>query len=184
MMEITTHYNYFSVSNLQSIELRFRKETITALIILPNKNININEFIELLSKDNEYLYTITNNMKSSKIHLKFPKFKVNYSKSLKDVLKYMNVILHFEKNADFSKIRQQNDIYINDIIHKTFLEINEEGTEAAAVTMVEVVFNSVAPRQEEIIQMNVNRPFLFILRNDRLPKNHDIVFISKIEEIN
>ena len=184
MMQTTKHFNYFSDSNLQSIELRFKKESTSAIIILPNKNININEFIELLSKDNDYLYTIINNMKNSKVDLKLPKFELTYSKSLKEILKFMGVNLPFEKNADFSKIRIQNDIFINDIIHKTYLKVNEDGTEAAAITMVEMMFNSMMPKEEQIYEMNVNRPFLFILRNDRLPKNYDIVFISKIEEIN
>jgi len=184
MMEITDHYNYFEDSNLQSIELSFKRESISALIILPNKNININEFIEILDKDNEYLYTIINNMKYNKVNLKLPKFELRYSKSLKEVLKNMGVNLPFEKGADFSKIRTQNDIYIDEIIHKTYLKVNEQGTEAAAITAVIMVGNAYNPFEEKIYHMNVNRPFLFILRNNKLPKNYDIIFISKIEEIN
>ena len=185
MMQITKNFNYFEDSNLQAIELIFQKETINALIILPNKDLNINEFIEILDKDNDYIYSIINNMKSNKVNLKLPKFELNYSKALKEVLRTMGVNLPFEKNADFSKIRAQNDINIDEIIHKTYLKVNEQGTEAAAVTAVIVTFNSMfRPEPEKIYYMNVNRPFLFILRNDRLPKNYDIVFISKIEEIN
>ena len=141
--------------------------------------------VELLDKDNEYFYTIVNNMKDNKVNLRLPKFEINYEKKLKEVLKTMGVNLPFEKNADFSKIRVQNDIYINEIIHKTYLKVNEQGTEAAAVTAIEMVFNSAAnPRLEKIYNMHVNRPFIFILRNDRLPKNYDIIFISKIEKLN
>ena len=185
MMQITKKFNYFEDSNLQAIELRFNKEAITAIIILPNKDLNINEFIEILDKDNDYIYSIINNMKSNKVNLRLPKFELNYSKSLKEVLRTMGVNLPFEKNADFSKIRTQNDIYIDEIIHKTYLKVNEQGTEAAAVTAVIMALNAAFnPEPEKIYNMNVNRPFLFILRNDRLPKNYDIVFISKIEEIN
>jgi len=185
MMQITKKFNYFEDSNLQAIELRFNKEAITAIIILPNKDLNINEFIEILDKDNDYIYSIINNMKSNKVNLKLPKFELNYSKSLKEVLRTMGVNLPFEKNADFSKIRTQNDIYVDEIIHKTYLKVNEQGTEAAAVTAVIMALNAAFnPEPEKIYNMNVNRPFLFILRNDRLPKNYDIVFISKIEEIN
>ena len=185
MMQITKKFNYFEDSNLQAIELMFHKEKINAVIILPNKALNINEFIEILDKDNDYIYSIINNMKYNKVNLKLPKFELNYSKSLKEVLRTMGVNLPFEKNADFSKIRTQNDIYIDEIIHKTYLKVNEQGTEAAAVTAIIMKFNSAFnPEPEKIYGMNVNRPFLFILRNDRLPKNYDIVFISKIEEIN
>ena len=184
MMENTGHYNYFEDSNLQSIELPFKKESFSALIILPNKNLNINEFIEILDKDNDYLNTIINNMKYNKVNLKLPKFELEYSKSLKEILIDMNVKLPFENIADFSKIRTQNDIHIDDIIHKTYLKVNEQGTEAAAITAIIMVENAFIPREEKIFKMNVNRPFIFILRNNEFPKNYDIVFISKIEEIN
>ena len=184
MMENTGHYNYFEDSNLQSIELPFKKESFSALIILPNKNININEFIEILDNDNDYLYTIINNMKYNKVNLKLPKFELEYSKNLKEILIDMNVKLPFENIADFSKIRTQNDIHIDDIIHKTYLKVNEQGTEAAGITAIIMLENAFIPREEKIYNMNINRPFIFILRNNEFPKNYDIVFISKIEEIN
>ena len=182
MMSISEHYNYFEDSNIQSIEMRFKKESISALIILPNEKLNVNEFIEILDKDNEYYYSIINNMKYNKVNLRLPKFEINYSKYLKEVLKSMEVILPFKTEADFSKIRAQNDIHIDEIIHKTYLKVNEQGTEAAAVTAVIMVEGMALG--EKSYNMNVNRPFLFILRNNKLPKNHDIIFISKIEEIN
>ena len=183
-MELTDHFNYFQDSNLQAVELNYKKESISALIILPNEKLNINEFIEILDKDNSYFYTILNNLKNHKVNLRLPKFELNYSKQLKEVLKTMEVNLPFEKNADFSQLRAQNDIYINEIIHKTYLKVDEQGTEAAAVTMVEILLNSAfRPEEEEIYLMHVNRPFLFILRNYNFPKNYDIVFISKIEEL-
>ena len=184
-MEITKYFNYFEDSNLQAIELNFKKEVISALIILPNKKLSMNEFIEILDKDNDYYYSIINNLKRNKVNLRLPKFEITYSKQLKEVLKIIGVNLPFEKNADFSKIRSQNDIYINEIIHKTYLKVDEQGTEAAAVTMIEMVTGSAfQPEQEKIYFMHVNRPFLFILRNKNLPKNYDIIFISKIEELN
>ena len=183
-MEITKNYNYFEDSNLQAIELNFKKESISALIILPSQKLNINEFIEILDKDNDYYYSIINNLKNAKVNLRLPKFELTYTKQLKEVLKTIGVNLPFEKNADFSKIRSQNDIYIDEIIHKTYLKVNEQGTEAAAVTAVIMITNSLPPRNEKIYNMYVNRPFLFILRNENFPKNYDIVFISKIEELN
>ena len=111
-MEITKNYNYFEDSNLQAIELNFKKESISALIILPSQKLNINEFIDILDKDNDYYYSIINNLKNAKVNLRLPKFELTYTKQLKEVLKTIGVNLPFEKNADFSKIRSQNDIYI------------------------------------------------------------------------
>ena len=69
-MEITKYYNYFEDTNLQAIELKFIKESTSAIIILPNEKIDINGFIDILDKDNEYFYTIVNNMKYSSKKIK------------------------------------------------------------------------------------------------------------------
>ena len=156
----------------------------SAFIILPNENININDFIDILDKDNEYIYTIIDNFKHSKVNIEIPKFEIEYKESLKEVLKNMGVNLAFNTNADFSNIRIQNDLLVNDVIHKAYLKINEEGTEAAAATIVEMVRFGINIKEEKFYNMKINRPFLFIIRNNRLPKNNDILFISKIEEIN
>jgi serpin B len=180
----TEHYFYFEDSNLQAIELTFQRDSMSALIILPNKNIDINGFIDILDIDNEYLYTIIDNMKYLKVNIEMPQFEIEYKESLKEVLKKMGVNLAFNSNADFSKIRMQNDLKIDDVIHKTYLKVNEVGTEAAAVTIVEMDEMAIMPREEKIYNMIVNRPFLFIIRNKKLPKNYDIIFISKVEELN
>ena len=183
-MITTKHFKYFKDSNIQAIELPFKKDTMSALIILPKQNLNINEFINIIADDNEYLYTIIDNLKYSKVNLEMPKFKVTYKESLKEVLKNMGVKLAFSNKADFSKIRRQNDLMIDEIIHKTYLDVNEDGAEAAAVTMIKKKNKAIISKPEITYNMIINRPFLFILRNGNLPKNYDISFISKIETIN
>ena len=69
-------------------------------------------------------------------------------------------------------------------MHKTYLKVNERGTEAAAVTAVKGTKKTAKKHTPEIIyQMKVNRPFLFIIRSNRLPFDIDILFISKIEKL-
>ena len=69
-------------------------------------------------------------------------------------------------------------------MHKTYLKVDEEGTEAAAVTaVIGTRITSVGPDIEIIYQMKVNRPFLFFLRNKKLPADNDLLFMSKIEII-
>ena len=106
-MKITKYFYYFQDSNLQAIKLPFRKDFMSALIILPNKNLNINEFINILNNDNEYLYSIIDNLKNSKVNLELPKFEITYKESLKEILKNMGVNLAFNNKADFSNIRSQ-----------------------------------------------------------------------------
>ena len=180
----TEHFSYYEDSNLKAIVFPFKKDFMSALIILPNENININDFIDILDKDNEYIYTIIDNLKYLKVHIEMPKFEIEYKESLKKVIMDMGVNLAFNNSADFSNIRNQNDLLIDDIIHKTYLKVNEDGTEAAAVTIVEMDEGAMEPREElKIYNMIINRPFLFIIRNGRLPKNYDIIFISKVEEL-
>ena len=66
MMQITQFFSYFEDCNLQAISLPYEKDSISAIVILPKKDLNINEFIELLDKDNEYFYSIVDNFKSNK----------------------------------------------------------------------------------------------------------------------
>ena len=183
-MRNTDHFAYFEDSNLQSIELPFKKDFMSAIIILPKENLDINEFIDIIDKDNEYIYSIIDNFKNSKVNIEMPRFEIEYKESLKEVLEDMGVKLAFTTIADFSNIRRQNDLMIDDIIHKTYLKVNEDGTEAAAITIVEMVENAMEIiKEEKIYNMKINRPFLFIIRNNKLPKNYDIIFISKVEEL-
>ena len=92
-------------------------------------------------------------------------------------------------SADFpglkKELKQTEHIFIDKVIQKTFLKVDEEGTEAAAVTMVigKMKITSVKRAPPKIYPMIVDRPFLFLLRNKNLPKNHELLFMSKIEEL-
>ncbi len=184
-MKISSYYYYFQDANLQAIQFDYEKDSMSALIILPKKELDINELINIFNDDNEYLYTIINNSKNCKVNVQMPKFEITFKENLKQILKEMGVTLAFDKNADFTNIRSQNDLLIDEIIHKTYLKVDEGGTEAAAVTAIQMGFKmSMLPRQEITYNMIINRPFLFIIRNKNFPKNYDIIFISKIEEIN
>ena len=80
MMRISGYFSYFEDSNIQVIKLNFLSEAIYSLIILPKKNIKINEFINMLENNNEYLYTIYDNLKPTNINLEIPKFEIRYEK--------------------------------------------------------------------------------------------------------
>ena len=153
----------------------------SALIILPKTNIDINNFIENINED--YIYKINDKFELAKVKIELPKFKITFQESLVEVLKEMGMNEAFSLKADFRGIRKQNDLFIDDVIHKTYLSVDEEGTEAAAVTIVQMMLASAGPMKLNYYEMNVNRPFLFILKNHKLPKNNDIVFISKIVEL-
>ena len=88
------------------------------------------------------------------------------------------------KLADFSGLREGGGLFISKVIHKTYLKVNEEGTEAAAVTAIGMDGMAMPGLEEEkIYEMKVNRPFLFLLKNMKLPEGYNLVFMSKIEKV-
>ena len=181
-MRQLTHYLYYEDNKLQAVQLPYKDDGMSALIILPRENIDINKYIMSLDSDNTNLNSLIKNLNNAKVNLELPKFELEFFTSLKEVLIDMGMEKAFTNNADFSGLREENQLKIDDVLHKTYLKVDEKGTEAAAVTAVGGRVTSVAPQQEIVYEMKVNRPFLFILRSNKLPVDYDILFISKIEK--
>ena len=178
-----THYLYYEDNKIQAVQLPYQDDGMSALIILPRENIDINKYIMSLDSDNTNLNSLIKNLNYFKVNLELPKFELKFFTSLKEVLMDMGMEKAFTNNADFSGLREENELKIDDVLHKTYLKVDEKGTEAAAVTVVVVEKTSAGPKPEMVYQMKVNRPFLFILRSNKLPADYDVLFISKIEKI-
>ena len=183
-MQKMDHFSYYEDSKVQAIQLPYTKDGMSALIILPRENMDINKYITSLSSNEKSLSELISKLKSYKVNLELPKFKLEFSSSLKETLKDMGMITAFTNGADLTGLREEGNLKIDDVLHKTFLKVNENGTEAAAVTAVVVVNGSSGRTVQEIIyHMKVNRPFLFMLRSNKLPSGYDMIFMSKIEKI-
>ena len=155
----------------------------SALIILPRETVDINEYIVSLNSKENSINQLIKKLKNFKVNIELPKFELEFYSSLKEVLGDMGMKKAFTNNADLTGLRKENDLKIDDVLHKTYLKVNELGTEAAAVTAVTTKCTSAGPRKEIIYQMKVNRPFLFLLRSSKLPTDYDLLFISKIEKL-
>ena len=178
------HFRYFSNKEIQAIELPFQKDFMSAIIILPSEKIEINSFIKNNLAKKNYLTDIINKLDYAKVHLELPKFEVTFEETLNHVIKKLGMKKIFNSlEADLSGLYIRKGLFVSQVIHKTYLKINEEGTEAAAVTLVAVDEASMAGEEEIIHEMKVNRPFLFLLKNWELPEGYDMVFMAKIEEI-
>ncbi len=174
MMNQKSKFNYYQTNNYQAIELPYGNGDFNMLVILPSTSNDINSFINQL--DGSFWNNILNNMNSTKVNLWLPKFKMEYFINLNDALKALGMPTAFDPaNADFSKMRKEKDIYISNVLHKTYVNVDEEGTEAAAATAVEISYTSVNGPKE--INMKVNHPFIFAIRE----KNSGaILFIGKV----
>jgi len=108
-----------------------------------------------------------------------PKFTLEYELLLNDVLRALGMGVAFEPyQADFTKMyKGPYNLYISFVKHKTFVEVNEEGTEAAAVTAVGIEATSVGPSRGFV--MRIDRPFVFVIRENH---SQTMLFMGKIVE--
>ncbi len=174
LMEKTTYLNYFSDENLQCVEIDYGNRAFSMLVILPSKNQNINQFIHYL--DGEKLNKVVKNMRWTNVWLKLPRFKIENDFSLAQPIRNLGIERIFDKG--FLNI-SDDDLWVSDIIQKTFVEVNEEGTEAAAATSIIMIGAGSPHKKIEPIRFFANRPFVYLIRE----KSTGIVlFIGRMDE--
>ena len=141
--------------------------------IVPNydNKTNIDDFIALIAENGLDAY-FSQLKKQDDFELRLPKFKFKYEKMLVDVFKELGMKKAFEEGSLLNIADDPYAPFISNIFHKTFVEVNEEGTEAAAVTAVEVG-NEAMPDG-----FYATRPFVFVIRDDR---TKSVLFIGKVE---
>ncbi|MFA4837930.1 MAG: serpin family protein [Candidatus Neomarinimicrobiota bacterium] len=175
MMSHKSDHPYFQNEQVQAIDLAYGNAGFSMTIFLPAYGSNVNTLIESLDNDswNEWL----SQLDTAEVSLFMPKFKLSYQLKMIDVLSTLGMEIAFVPGqADFTKINANGDLYISEVMHKTFVDVNEEGTEAAAVTAVGVGATSVGP---ESPVMRIDRPFIFAIRERQ---SGTILFIGKIME--
>ena len=134
-------------------------------IFLPSAETGLAGFLAAGRRRSEPWNAWMNAFGESSGSITLPRFKVSYSKSLVDALSAVGMSHAFGRLADFGAMSPLADtigIYIKDVLHKTFMEVNEEGTEAAAVTKVEMALPAPSPP----FQMIVDRPFCCAVRDN------------------
>jgi len=170
MMKVKSKYKYLSKDECQMIELPYGDDNYCMDIFLPKKGADINEFIKNLTADkwNNWLAELS----ETEVNLFLPKFTLEYKLEMKNVLSALGMTVAFTYAADFTRMHEPSELYIGAVKHKTFVEVNEEGTEAAAVTSVEMGLTSVGD-----VFMQINHPFVLLIREKN---SNAILFIGKI----
>lgn len=172
MMNQKNKFRYMINSELQAVELPYGNDLFEMMILLPNQGEEINNFIQNFSV--EKFNNIKANFSETELTLSLPRFKVADESTLNTPLKNLGMIDAFSENiADFSKITKADQIFISEVKHKTFVEVNEEGTEAAAVTSIGISTTSV---RDEIF-LRVDRQFLFVIYEKN---TNTILFLGKV----
>lgn len=135
---------------------KFDNIDVSMYVISSDNDINVEEELEAVIEDN--------NFKSTYTKLSMPKFKIEYSGSLNDMLMNIGIQSAFEpKAAQFEKMFDSGKMWITETIHKTFINVDEKGTEAAAVTAISMGTSSIPPEPTEI---KFDKPFYFVIRDN------------------
>ena len=131
------------------------------IVILPDEDKSLKDLVSDL--DGNSLSSRINSAQKTEVDLKLPKFTFKCDLLLNAPLQELGMKTAFTDNADLSGISSTHGLIISKVQHKTFIEVNEEGTEAAAVTSVTVGITSVGPG-EGSVPFVVDRPFLFLIQ--------------------
>ena len=174
-MNKTKWYPYAKTNSVQIIELPYQNRLekfsedgeyigtdkyddldVSMYMIMPEGDINVEQELSAAINDNDF--------KSTYIKMSMPKFKIEYSTSLNEIFMNMGITTAFdEKNADFTKMFDKGNMWFTKTIHKTFIDVDEKGTEAAAVTAIGMAGSALPP---EPIELKFNKPFYFAIRDN------------------
>jgi serine protease inhibitor len=151
---------YMSNEIFSAVTLPYSNGSYNMTIFLPEPEKNLQDITDLLNEDNwkswMESFAVTKN-----VDIKLPRFKYAYEIILNDVLTDMGMGIAFTGGADFTGINRNGDLRIDYVKHKSFIEVNEKGTEAAAVTIVAIDRTSVGGPEK--ILFHVNRPFMYVI---------------------
>jgi serpin B len=152
---------YSETPAAQILEMRYQGTPLAFDILLPKTNDGLAELEGALKP--EALSASFGALRSAKVETAIPKFRAESSFSLKQMLSRMGMADSFSVAADFSGIDGRRDLLVGDAVHKAFVEVSEEGTEAAAATGITV--RPLAMRRQEQIVFRADHPFAFFIRD-------------------
>jgi serpin B len=158
MMRQSEMLDYNMGDGYQAVRLPYSGDSADMLVLLPDQG-RFAEFEEALNA--ETVIEILSGLESRQINLVIPKFKVESTFELSDALPAMGMQDAFDASkADFSSISGKPELYISNVVHKAFVDVNEAGTEAAAATAVIMKLGSVPA---EPLTLQIDRPFIFMI---------------------
>jgi serpin B len=163
-------FNYTETDDLQILELPYNGDDVSMIIVLPKEN-NITIAEKAINPTS--LLEWKDSFAKLDVQVSIPKFKLETEYDLRNYLKKMGMNISFTPNADFSGMTGRKDLYIGKVVHKAYVEVNEEGTEAAAATGVHMVLTAIP----DVVSFNADHPFIFIIQHR---ETGNILFMGKI----
>jgi len=163
-------FNYTETVDLKILELPYNGDDVSMILVLPKEN-NITVAEQAINPNS--LPEWKDSFTELDVQVSIPKFKLETEYDLKSYLKKMGMNVSFTPNADFSGMAGRKDLYIGKVVHKAFVEVNEEGTEAAAATAVHMVLTAMP----DIESFNADHPFIFLIQHR---ETGNILFMGRV----
>ena len=175
LMHREAKISYTETSAFQAVDLPYGDSAFAMTIVLPKPGSSVESLASSL--DASVLQSVTNSLHTAQIDLFMPKVKLSFTRNLIPDLQSLGMSVPFTDHADFTRMSTRGrELDISQVRHKTYVDINEEGTEAAAVTSTGISVTS-AP---VATTMRVDRPFIFVIR-ERL--SGTMLFMGKIVSV-
>lgn len=176
LMSQSGNYAYYRGEKFQAVSLPYGQGGTTLCLFLPDEGTSLHDFLKGLSFEKWEQWT--NSFRSTPGDIKIPRFKMDYDKQLNDSLTALGMGVAFTSGADFSGIRAERDLMISEVKHKAIVEVNEEGTEAAAATSVGMMTTSMRQPPQRFTFV-ADRPFMMAIRNQQTGA---ILFLGTVME--
>ena len=178
MVQTVDELPYFRGDGFAAVDLPYGDGLFAMTILLPDEGSSVDSLVNELSPS--FLADLERRFQSRKVTVFLPRFKIRFGAKLNDVLKKMGMAVAFTPGAaDFSRLFDEDlPLYIGFVKHKAFVQVDEEGTEAAAVTVVGIRLTAVGGG-ENVVFFRVNRPFVFVIRDRH---SNTVLFAGRIVE--
>ena len=152
-------FNYTETYEMQVLELPYTGKDVSMVILLPKENY-LSDIESTLFCDE--LGELIDGLEETAVDVYLPRFAFETKYFLEEDLKEMGMPTAFTPSADFTEITEEDVLFIDIVIHQAFIEVNEEGTEAAAATGVSMHLSAAAPPRKVF---RADHPFIFIIRD-------------------
>lgn len=174
MMNAQFNLRQYSNNDIIMLEMPYGRGNWVMDLIMPITDKSIDEVMANISADNWNKW-VNGLSQPQKVNVFLPPFKFEYETELKEYLSTLGMGIAFnEGEANFTRINKGGELFISKVKHKTFIEVNEEGTEAAAATVVVLDYTSVGNNGNVVI---FDRPFMFVIRE---VSTNTMLFVGKI----
>ncbi|HXR40180.1 MAG TPA: serpin family protein [Terracidiphilus sp.] len=178
LMHLQGRFSYFSGGTFQALEIPYKSGELSMIALLPNEAGGLPALEQSLTAANEQQW-LSQLGPAQKVILTLPSFKMTEKFELNDALAALGMRQAFEKGvADFSAMTGKRDFWISTAVHKAFIDVNEEGTEAAAATGI-VMRSMAMAREQPPIVFRADHPFLFLIRDNR---SGGILFMGRVAD--